>query len=877
MTSLRQFLFRRRLYRELSAEIQQHLEERVEELVANGVPRPEAAYAARREFGNVARIEETSWEVWTWAWLDNRIADVGFALRQFRRNPGFTLAVCLSLALGIGATTVIFSVVYAVLLHPYPYKGADRMVHVHVFDQTAFLTDLLLSSSQFQQFEKNERLDGAIAMDRADMAETGGDLPESVSAGRLSANAFDFFGVPALLGREFSPQDAIDRSHPSNLAVLSYPYWQGHYGGQPDVLGKTVQLNRENYTIIGVLPKRFAWWECDVYLPLPYSPDPDRTAMVFVRIKPGVGFEAAQTALQASIQDFAKETPRHFPRDFRIVLVPLNDIFVGSFAGTIYVILAAVSLLLIIGCANVSILLLAQAAARTQELAVRVALGAGRRRIVGQLLTESITLALAGGLLGTLIAYGGTNLIPRFLPDGTFPAEASFRLSLPVLFFSQIVAFFTGIAFGVWPAIEVSRPLLQRLQPSSRGLTISPSARHGHEILIVGQLALTLTLLSAAGATIHTLYRLMHQPLGYDPHNVAWVAVPLRDGSYTSWQKRVAYYNQVREKVRDIPGVASVAIGSTWQLPPVSQSSTSAEIPGSTIGTSQLVTMQQVSPEYFSTLGISLLRGRLWTQTETLEASPLALVNATMATRYWPNGDPIGHMIHLDELKPRTRWMLAAPGNNGWVQVVGIVADTPNNGLREPVSPAVYVPYTLIANDEFDVVVRTQGNPLGFFRQIRQQIHGLDGDQMVNPMTTAEQRLDTEGWARERFVASVFVSFAFIALALAAFGLYSGTSYVVSRRKHEFGIRMALGAHRSDVLRTVLKTSSATVSAGLAGGVALSFAVARVLESRIHSNLRDPLVLVGVASVLLVATTLACLLPAGRAAGIDPMEVLRGD
>lgn len=874
--SLRQFLFRRRIYRDLSAEIQQHLEERVEELVAIGMPRQEAVYAARCEFGNVARIEEKSRNVWTGALLDNRIADLRFGLRQFRRNPGFTLAVSLSLALGIAATTVIFSVVYAVLLNPYPYQGADRMVHVHVFDKTAFLTDLLLSSSQFQQLQKNPLLDGAIAMDQADMAETGGDLPESVSAGHLSPNAFDYFGVPALLGREFSPEDATDRSHPSNVAVLSYQYWQGHYGGQPDVLGKTVQLNRENYTIIGVLPKRFAWWGCDVYLPLPYSPDPDRTAMVFVRIKPETRLEAAQTALQASIQDFAKETPQHFPRDFRIGLVPLNDIFVGSFAGTIYVIFGAVSLLLIIGCANVSILLLAQAATRKHELAVRAALGAGRGRIVGQLMTESIMLALAGGLLGTLIAYGGTKLIPRFLPEGTFPAEASFQLSLPVFLFSQMVVFFTGIAFGVWPAIEVSRPLLKRLLPSSRGLTFSQSTRHGHEFLIAGQLALTLALLSAAGATSHTLYRLMHRPLGYDPHNVAWITVPLRDGSYTSWHKRVAYYNQVREKVADIPGVDSVAIGYSW-LPPVSHYSTSAEIPGSTIGMSQLVTMQQISPEYFSTLGISLLRGRLWTQTETLQGAHLAIVNATMAQHYWPNGDPIGHMIHLDELRPRTTWMLAAPGNNEWVQVVGVVTDTPNNGLREPVSPAVYVPYTLVTNDGFDLIMRTRGNPLGFVRQIRERIHDVDGDQMVNAMTTAEQRLDSEGWARERFVAGLFVSFAFIALALGAFGLYSGASYVVAQRKHEFGIRMALGANRSDVLRSAFRSSGATVFFGLVGGIALSFVVARVLESRIHSDMRDPLVLAGVAFVMLVVTSLASLVPASRAARIDPMEVLRAN
>ena len=877
MMWLRQLLFRRRLYSELSAEIQEHLEERIDELVANGTSREEAVFAARREFGNVALIEERSREVWGWAWLDNLTADVAFAIRQIRRNPGLAFAVCLSLALGIGATTVIFSVVYAVLINPYPYEGADRMVHVHVFDKTAFLTDLLLSSSQFRQFQNDRVLDGAIAMDQASMADTGGDLPESVTAGHLSSNAFDYFGAPALMGREFSPEDARDALHPANVAVLSYQYWQRHYAGQSDVLGKTLQLNRENYTVIGVLPKRFAWWGCDVYTPLKYSPDPDRTAMVFVRIKPNIGLSVAQAELQASIQEFAKETPRHFPHDFKIGLVPLNDIFVGSFTGTIYVIFGAVTLLLVIGCANASILLLARGVTRTHELAVRAALGASRRRIVGQLLTESITLSLTSGLFGILIAYGGIKSIARYLPDGTFPGEASFQLSLPVLLFSTTVAVLTGIVFGAWPAIQVSNPrLTQHLPSKGRGLTTGKGARRSHNILIAGQVALTVILLAAAGATVRTLYGLMHAPLGYDPHNVAWITVPLRDGSYTNWQKRVTYYEQTREKVATIPGVISVAIGYTY-LPPVSLYRTSAEIRGSSSGESQLVTMQQISPEYFSTLRIALLRGRLWTESETLHGAHLAIINATMAEHYWPHGDPIGQMIRLDELKPRTTWILEAPGNDSWVQVVGVAADTPNNGLREPVSPTVYVPYTLVANDAFDLIVKTQGDPLGFVLPIREQIHRLDGDQMVSEMTTAEQRLDSEGWSRERFVAALFVSFASLGLALGTFGLYSVASYMVSQRTHEFGIRMALGARRADVLRTVLRSSCVVVSAGLSSGLVLSIAGGRVLEHWIEGTVRDPIVLVVVTFVVLLVTTVASLLPAGRAASIDPMEVLRAE
>ena len=314
MMWLRQIIARRRLSTDLSEEIQQHLDEKIQELVAEGMSREEALHCARRQFGNVTLIEEQGREVWSWPWIENRLADLSFAFRQMRREPLFSLVSCLSLALGIGATTIMFSVVYSVLIDPYPYKDAGRIVHVHVFDKDAFLTDLLLSSLQFQRFRDSRVLDGAVAMDQAPMSLTGGELPESVLAGHLSANAFEFFGVPPLIGREFTPEDAIDSSHPANVAVLSYHYWKKHFAGQPNPIGKTLQLNRENYLVIGVLPARFAWWNCDLYTPLAYSADPDRTAMVFARIRTGVDFRVAQKELQASIQELAQETPRHFPR-----------------------------------------------------------------------------------------------------------------------------------------------------------------------------------------------------------------------------------------------------------------------------------------------------------------------------------------------------------------------------------------------------------------------------------------------------------------------------------------------------------------------------------------------------------------------------------
>jgi predicted permease len=874
---MRQIFARRRLSKDLSEEIQQHLDEKVEELVAEGMPREEAVYCARRQFGNVVLIEEQGREVWAWPWIENRLADLSFAFRQMRKEPLFSVVACLSLALGIGATTVMFSVVYSVLINPYPYKDANRIVHIHVFDQDAVLTDLLLSSSQFQRFQDARVLDGAIAMDQAPMSETGGEIPESVMSGHLTANAFEFFGVPPLIGREFTPRDATDSSHPANVAVLSYHYWKKHFAGQPNAVGKTLQLNRENYTVIGVLPARFAWWDCDVYTPLAYSQDPDRTAMVFARIKPDIDLAVAQKELLASIQEIAKETPKHFPREIKIGLVPLNDIFVGSFAETIYVLLGAVSLLLIIGCANMSILLLARGRNRTHELAVRAAIGGTRSRILAQLLTESVALAMAGGMVGVLLAVGGSRLIPRFLPEGTFPSEAAFGLSVPVLLASTILAVLSGIVFGAWPAARLSNPRLNELlQLGSRTLTSNKGAKRSHDLLVAGQVALTLVLLAAAGATVRSLHGLMHQRLGYDPHNVAWLTVPLRDGTYTDWQKRIRYYAQIREDVVSIPGIQSAAIAYTWP-PPLSLYRSSAQIRGQSNHENPSVTIEQVSAEYFSTLRIGLLHGRLWTESETLRAEPVAVINATMAHRYWPKNDAIGQMVHLDELKARTSWTLQAPRNDGWVQIVGVVSDTPNDGLREPVLPAVYVPYTLVANDAFDVVVRTQGDPLSFVQSIREQIHRRDADQMTLEMSTAEERLDSEGLARERFVTIVFLLFAFLGLALGAVGLYSVASYIVSRRTHEFGIRIALGAHRADVLKAVLRSIFPTVLAGLASGLLINLAAAKLVEHWIVGDVRDPWMLATITFLAAFVTTLASLRPAGRAACIDPMDVLRTD
>ncbi len=875
MPWFRNLFARQRIFNDLREELEQHLAEKVDELMAEGKSREDAEYAAKRAFGNLVRIEERSREVWLWPAIDSLFADLWFSLRHFRKNPTVTLVALFSLGLGIGATTIMFSVIYAVLISPYPYQGSERMAHVHIMDKSGFVGDLALSSDQFRQFKNNSALDGAVAVDQWTGTITAGDLPESVTADYLSPNAFDVFGVPPLLGREFSEADTRDGSNPANVVVLSYPFWQTHYGGSTHLLGKNLQFDRKNFTIIGVMPKRFAWWPSgDLFFPLKFSLDSNQTAMVFVRTKPGVSPTVARAELTSSVRSLAKQTPDHFPKDFRVELVRLNDIFVGSFAGTLFFLFGAVGLLLSIGCANVSILLLASGMARRHELSVRAALGATRFRVVRQLLTESVLLSLAAGALGIVVAYGGVGFVTRLMPSHTFPGEASFQVNLPVLLFAISLALLAGIFFGVWPALRSTRrDLGHTLQAGSHKVAGSEGSIAAHTFLIAAQFSLIVILMAGAGATVRSLYALLHSPLGYDAHDVGAVTIPLRDGTYAQWEHRVAYFDQLRRRTEKIPGVLSVAIEQT-NLPPVSTYKSSGEIRGSS-DAATIFTIEQVSSNFFTTLHIPLKGGRLWTEAETAHGVRVGIVNLAMAQRYWPKGNVIGQMVHVDKLKSHTKWTLTAPGNDGWIQVVGVVGDTPNNGLRDPVSPAIYVPYTLVLNDGIDLVVRTSGDPLSYLRAIRQGIHEVDADQPIGLVTTAQERLNSEGLSGQKFVSTVFLSLACLGLALGSLGLYSVVSYVVSQRAREFGIRMALGASRAHVMQIVVRSTATAVAVGGCVGLATTLILNRLVAHWAQGDVRDPLMLTGVVTALMLVVAIASLVPAQRAASIDPVQALR--
>jgi predicted permease len=808
--------------------------------------------------------------------------DIRYGLRQLVKMPGFTLTAVLSLALGIGATTAVFSVVYSILMDPYPYAAPDRMIHMRLITPKGDLQGFGLTMAQWQIIRKSPVVEDAFIEDQWNLTVTGSDLPEDVNADYLSSNAFNFFGVPTLLGRGLQPSDAIDGQDPQPVVVLGYKFWQRHFNSDPAVLGKTIQMVRKNYTIVGVASQRFAWGDGDVYLPKKITQDPTLGYYVGIRLKPGVSHAQANAALEPLILQFKKETPKHFPTEVsKLHVVGLNEDFVKQLGGTLYLLFGAVALLLAIGCGNVSILQLARATARNHEFAVRAAIGASRNRIIRQLLTESLLLSLTGAALGLVLAYRLVAMIVANLPAYSFPHEAAIHINVPVLVFCIVVAVGTGMLFGLWPALQLSRPeVSQVMQSNTRKTTKGVSGRRVHNALIAGQIALTLLMLAGAGAAIEGFVRLMHTPLGYDPHNVMSVGIPIHDGTYKTWAERSPYFEQLEAAAAQVPGVTMVAISSN-ATPPSNGFNTKFEILGKPSSADQSLHFNMVSPEYFPVLRIPVLQGRIWNQAENHRGAAVMVINQTMARKYFPNGDAIGQTLKMPEVTQRPPYLLTAPGaDQGPYLIVGVIADKLDDGLSNPIKPEGFVPFTAAMGMYTQILVRSEVPPLTLLHAIRQKVNSLDHDQQTNgnPRDLEHWISEEPEWARGRLVAWLFGGFAALALALAAVGLYSVVSYTVVQRTNEFGIRMALGAPRGHVLRIVFRSTVTSVGAGIAAGLGLSLALSRVMaywaqESQASSH--DPLLLAASAITLILVAAIACALPASRAAAVDPMKAIR--
>jgi putative ABC transport system permease protein len=806
------------------------------------------------------------------------VQDLRYAFRQLIKLPGFTVTAIISVALGIGATTAVFSVVYAILMDPYPYADSDRMIHMRFLQKNGDLFDFGVSGSQWQQLRKSPVVENTFLEDDWRLTVTGSDLPEDVQGTYLTSNAFEFFGVPPALGRGLQPSDAVDGADPQPVVVLGYTFWQRHFHGDPGVLGKTMQLVRNTYTIVGVAAPRFTWGDGDVYLPLKVTGDQVKAFYAGIRLKPGVTHAQADAALGPLIQQFVKETPRHFSIDHEhFHVVGLNEDFIKQLGGTLYLLFGAVSLLLLIGCGNVSILLLARATARQHEFAVRSAIGASRRRIVRQLLTESLMLSLTGALLGLLFAYKTVSLIVANLPKFSFPHEAAIQINLPVLVFCIAVAVATGILFGLSPAWQLSRPEVnQIMQSNSRKSIGSVRGRRVHGVLISGQIALTLLMLAGAGAAIEGFLRVAHTKLGYDPHNVMAVGIPIHDGSYKTWPERKAYFEQLHDKVAQVPGVTVAAVSSN-ATPPANGFNTKFEIMGKPTGQDQTFRFNLVSQEYFPTLRIPLLQGRFWNRDEEHRGATVLVVNQTLARRYFPDGDAVGHSIKVPELTPQPPYLLTSPGSDGWLLIVGVVADKLDDGLSKPIVPEVFSPFTLAMSMYTQILVRAPSHPLALLHSVGAAVNSVDKDQqVVNNVRDLDHWItELPEYARGQLVSWLFGAFAGLALALAAVGLYSVVSYIAVQRTGEFGIRIALGAKRTHVLRIVFASTAVSVGGGILAGIVLTLALHKIMASWAVESARDPLMLLAAACLLSLVATLACVIPAWRASGVNPMLAIR--
>ena len=805
------------------------------------------------------------------------LQDCRYSFRQLAKSPGFALTAVVSLALGIGATTAVFSIVYAILMNPYPYASADRMIHPMIKDQAGHDRGTGLTGSQYQRVSQSPIVEDAFAEDDWNLTVTGHDLPEDVQGVYLTSNSFNYFGVPVALGRGLLPADAIDGQDPQPVVVLGHKFWLSHFNADPSVLGQTIQLVHKNYTIVGVAATRFTWGDADVYLPLKITQDQTKSFYVGIRLKPGVSHDTANAALQPLYEQFAHETPKHFPDHFRMAVQGLNEMFVKDLGGTLALLFSAVALLLFIGCGNVSILLLARGTARQHEFAVRSAIGASRSRIIRQLLTESLLLSLTGAALGVLLAYKSLAGIVSMLPQFSFPHEAAIQINLPVLLFSVGIALFTGVLFGLSPALQLSHPDVgQVMQSSTRKIVGGVRSRATHNVLIAAQIALTLVLLSGAGAAMEGFIHLLHTNLGYDPHNVMSVGIPIHDNTYTTWAARSTYFDQLRTRIATTPGVTLAAISSN-ATPPSNGMDRPFELLGKPISQQQTIRLNLVSPEYFPILRIPLLRGRIWDRAENRNAAKLTVVNEAFVRQYFPNGDATGQSFKVPSIKEEPPYVLAAPGSDGWLQIVGIIADKRNDGLRKPIKPEAFVPDTLIMGMYTQVLVRSEVQPLTLLHNIRAQVNSIDPDQQTNGnVRNLEQWISNEvEWQQEHLVAWLFGAFALLALILAAVGLYSVISYSVIQRTNEFGIRMALGAQREHVLRIVFASATVSVGSGILAGLILAVALNRVLAHWSEGSSRDPLILLAVTLLLTLVAAIACALPARRASRVDPMTALR--
>jgi putative ABC transport system permease protein len=802
--------------------------------------------------------------------MPNLVQDVRYAIRVCLKRPGFAAVAILTLALGIGATTAIFTVVNAVLLSPLPFRDAERLAEIRIISKNG--EGFPLPDADFLAWRAQNRTSDAIAVYDVNAATLTGDgEPERIGAAGVTDRFFDVLGARPLLGRVF--QEGDDKPGAPKLVVLSHAFWTRRFRADPGVVGRAVLLAGVSHVVAGVMPAgfRFPHEDIDVWRTLTMNP-PTRRGPFYTtglaRLKPGVGI----AELRANLETVAAGLKRqyHGPEDWTIDAVPLRDAIVGDVRQILYVLLGAVGFLLLIATANVANLLLARAATREREIAVRGALGAGRRRIVAQLVTESLVLAIVAGLVGLLLASWGTRALVVMAPEG-IPRLDEVRMHLPVFLFALGAASVCGVVFGLVPALRASRtPLVETLKDGGRGVS-SGSHRRVQRLLVVAEIALALVLSAGAGLMIRSFAELQRVSPGFDPGHLLTFEIALPRASYKEDSAVRAFYDALVQKLEAVPGVRSV--GLTVSLPPNElQVTDNFMVEGQVLPPNQSAPVGPVvmaSDALFNTLGVPLVRGRFFDARDEVGGAPTVIVNEALARKYLPGVDPVGR-----------RFKIGGPErpigpNNPWMDIVGVVGDIKYSGLDAPPEPTYYLPYRQNPWHGQFVVVRTTSDPAALGSAARAAVAALDKDIPVAKLRTMDEVM-TASVAPPKFRTVLVTIFALVGLLLAAVGIYGVMAYAVTERTHELGVRIALGADRGDVIRLVLGEAIVLAAAGVAAGLAGAFATTRLIQRLLFGvTTTDAMTFAGISALLFVTALAASYVPTRRAVRVDPMIALR--
>jgi putative ABC transport system permease protein len=804
--------------------------------------------------------------------MDTVLRDLRFSLRSLRKDRAALWLALLALALGIGSTTAMFSVIDNVLLEPWPYKDGNRLSVIQIRDSTSNepYGRTFFSQPEFAEMQKGIHIfRDTIASRGSRVLWTHGAIPESLQAGIVSGNAFQVLGVAPLIGRPLLPSDAKPDAPP--VFVMSYKMWQSKFSGSRNLLGRVLTLDGKPTTLIGIMPQRFAYWGADIWQTTDVNPAQDDTAPWFLmtgHLRPGLTLESAQPDVAVMANRLSKIYPKNYPKKFDVRVISLTDMVVGRFRRTLYLLLGAVGLLLLLACANVANLLLAKATVREKELAVRSSLGAGKWQIVRLLLTECMLLAGGGAALGCVLAWAELRALVAVLPKYTFPDEASITLNGRVLLFTTAIAALTALLFGLAPALgALGRNLSESLKAGGRG---NSGFRRGRlrNLLIVSEVALSLVLLTAAGLMMRSFFLMRQADLGFQPQRMLTTQINL-DKKYKTSEKQALFARELTSRLRTLPGVLSVT--AAVDFPPFGGIDTDFEIPGKTHTESWKGQMGFCDPDFFPTIGMRPLRGHLFTAADVASKRKVAVINQQLARKFFAGEDPVGKTITLVGLERAPE-----PDKNPNFEIIGVVSDIKNHGLRDAVLPQAYAPTTLASYGVYIVFIRTIGNPGSLTKALDGTVLAMDRNVLPQQTNTVEESLNQYELAQPRFGLQMFSVFALIGLLLVSVGVYSVVSYTVSQRLREIGIRMALGGTRKHVRNWVLARGMRFIAIGIVCGASVAFALLRLLKSEIWGvTSYDPVTLGAVVVLLVAVGFLACCLPAWRATRVDPFTALR--